>query len=185
MDFSIKKIFTIPNIISFIRLGMIPFIVFSIVKWENTILAVLLILISALTDIVDGKIARRFDMTSELGKALDPIADKLTLIALFFSCALMNKYMFALGVILVIKEIIMAVTSLLAAKCDKKIHSAVWHGKLCTVLSYCLIVIVMLFPNIPPWIINSGIVICCALMIYSLVMYVKERISIIKKTGFQ
>ncbi len=180
MDFSIKKIFTIPNIISFVRLGMIPFIVLSIVKWENTALAALLTLISALTDIIDGKIARRFNMTSDLGKALDPVADKLTLIALFFSCALMNKKLFAVGVLLVIKEIIMAVTGLLAAKSDKQLHSAVWHGKMCTVFSYFLIVVVMLFPSIPLWAINTGIVICCVLMIYSLAMYVKDRITIIK-----
>lgn len=180
MDFSIKKIFTIPNIISFVRLAMIPFIVLSIVKWDNTALAVLLTAISALTDIVDGKIARRFNMTSDLGKALDPFADKLTLIALFLSCSLINKHFFAVGVLLVIKEIVMGVTGLLAAKCDKQLHSAVWHGKLCTVFSYGLLIVILLFPEIPETAINAGIIICCILMIYSLAMYVKDRIKIMK-----
>ena len=159
---------------------MIPFIVLSIVKWENTALAVLLTLISALTDIIDGKIARRFNMTSDLGKALDPVADKLTLMALFFSCVSINKNLFAVGILLVIKEIIMATTGLLAIKHEKQVHSAVWHGKLSTVFSYLLIVAVMLFPGIPLWAVNSGIAICCVLMICSLAMYVKDRIAIIK-----
>jgi len=181
MDFSIKKIFTIPNIISFIRLGMIPFIVLSIVRWDNIGLAILLTVISALTDIVDGKIARRFNMTSDLGKALDPVADKLTLIALFFSCALMNRKLFVIGALLVIKEIIMAVTALMAAKCDKQFHSAVWHGKLCTVFSYGLLIVLMLFPSIPKLYSDIGIAICCILMIYSLAMYVRDRVRIMKK----
>lgn len=180
MDFSIKKIFTIPNIISFFRIILIPFIVLSIIKWDNTYLAVLLTAISAFTDVIDGKIARRFNMKSDLGKALDPVADKLTLIALFLSCSLKNHILLLAGAVLIIREIIMAVTGLVAAKSDKKFHSAVWHGKVCTVLLYCLIVVVMIFPEIPSWAVISAVVVCSVFMIFSLVMYVKDRVDIIK-----
>ncbi|MBQ3165860.1 MAG: CDP-alcohol phosphatidyltransferase family protein, partial [Clostridia bacterium] len=69
----LKQIFTIPNILSFIRIGLIPFIVIAYVE-GNLLLSAILLASSALTDIVDGFIARRFNQVSPLGKALDPIA---------------------------------------------------------------------------------------------------------------
>ena len=72
------KIWTIPNFMSFFRLLLVPFIVWAYVGLQNTKLAIILLAVSALTDVLDGRIARRFNMVSDLGKALDPVADKLT-----------------------------------------------------------------------------------------------------------
>ena len=77
-----KEIFTIPNLLSLFRLCLIPLIVYEYCSVQNTTLAVLFIALSALTDVLDGKIARRFNMVSDVGKVLDPIADKLTQAAL-------------------------------------------------------------------------------------------------------
>ena len=73
-------ILTIPNILSFLRILLItPFMILFLNG--NYVWASLMIIISGLTDCVDGFIARKFNQVSEFGKILDPVADKLTLLA--------------------------------------------------------------------------------------------------------
>ena len=79
-----KQILTIPNILSLLRLALIPFIVWSY-SIKKFIASAILIVISGITDVVDGFIARKFNMVSDLGKALDPIADKLTILFILFA----------------------------------------------------------------------------------------------------
>ena len=76
--FTKKNIVTLPNLLSLIRLAMIPFICYAYFKLQDYVATAILIAASALTDIVDGIIARKFNMVADLGKMLDPFADKLT-----------------------------------------------------------------------------------------------------------
>lgn len=75
-----KKIFTIPNLLSAFRLLLIPVFVWAYCIKKAYLLTAGVLLLSGLTDMADGFIARRFHMISDLGKMLDPIADKLSLI---------------------------------------------------------------------------------------------------------
>ena len=77
MSDSLKKIFTVPNIISFVRIALIPFFAWAYLN-ERMIIALVLVGLSGLSDKLDGTIARRMNQVSDLGKMLDPIADKLT-----------------------------------------------------------------------------------------------------------
>ena len=79
------RILTIPNILSVMRIVMIPFIVLSYCDGKIYLSAILIVL-SGITDVVDGFIARHFHMESAVGKALDPIADKLTMAAFWSVC---------------------------------------------------------------------------------------------------
>ena len=81
------KIWTIPNVLSFFRLLLVPFIIWAYVGLHNNPLTITLLAVSALTDILDGQIARRFNMVSDLGKALDPVADKLTQVCIVLCLA--------------------------------------------------------------------------------------------------
>ena len=72
------KILTIPNLLSCLRLALIPCFVWAYLVRRDPRLTVALLLLSGLTDIADGFIARHYDMVSNLGKVLDPLADKLT-----------------------------------------------------------------------------------------------------------
>ena len=78
---AVKELFknwkTIPNLLSFLRIVMVPIMSVLFLKGE-TGWAVFVLFLSGLSDFLDGKIARRFNQISELGKVLDPIADKLT-----------------------------------------------------------------------------------------------------------
>ena len=80
-----KKIITIPNILSFFRLCLIPVIIWLYTVEKNDAAAGAVLILSGATDVADGFIARHFHMISDLGKVLDPIADKLTQAAMLFS----------------------------------------------------------------------------------------------------
>ena len=72
---------TIPNYISFVRILLIP--VFAVLFYKDyTVAAFIILALSGLSDMVDGKIARKLNQVSNLGKMLDPIADKLTVFAI-------------------------------------------------------------------------------------------------------
>ncbi len=180
MDFTKKKIFTIPNIISFFRFLLIPFIVYSYIFLDNNILAVLLVILSGLTDIIDGKIARKFNMVSDLGKILDPVADKLTQIAVIACLVFKYKIMLLVVIVLIIKEIALAITGLLTISSAKKVDSAVWHGKLCTVIIYSTMFLLLLIPKLPYLLVKTLAFICIAMMIISSSLYLRDRYHIIK-----
>ena len=143
-----KKILTIPNILSMIRIAMIPVIVWLYVVEKNYGWAGGLLICSGLTDVVDGFIARHFHMVSDLGKILDPIADKLTQ-ATMLGCLLVRFPLMALPLaMMVLKEIFMSVTGLLVIRRTGVVISADWHGKAATVLLYATMVLHIFWENI-------------------------------------
>jgi len=100
------KIITIPNLLSIFRILLLPVFVYLYLKadtgWEF-FRATLVLAVSALTDLFDGKIARKFNMISRLGKVLDPIADKLTHITIAFCLCWQYPQMIYVLILLVIK----------------------------------------------------------------------------------
>ena len=140
---------TIPNWLCFIRIALIPVFTALFVK-EQYIAAFITMIVAALTDVFDGKIARKFNMVSNLGKILDPIADKLSQIAIviillvkFWDGPL--KYILFL---FIFKELLMVIGAcILMAKGMRPVAAEVW-GKLATVVFYTfMITIIAIGPN--------------------------------------
>lgn len=127
------RIFTLPNMLSFFRLGLIPLIIYFY-ESGHFLWAFALLFLSGVTDVVDGWIARTYHLVTDFGKAIDPIADKLTQIAVLL-CLMDMKYWWVVGV-MVFKEISIGILTLLALKRTHSIYSAGWYGKLCTVVIY-------------------------------------------------
>ena len=104
-----KDLMTIPNAISFVRILLItPFVAFFIAAkfiTGNYIPAIIIIALSGISDLFDGMIARKFHQESELGKVLDPLADKLTLIAVGICLIFIEPYVLPLMIIMVLKDI--------------------------------------------------------------------------------
>ncbi len=129
----------VPNILTIIRFLLIPFIVVAILQ-QNYILAFILLTVSAITDILDGTIARKFDCISNFGKLVDPLADKATQIAVLAALTIGSIIPIWILVVVFVKEAIMiAGASFLYGK--ELIVSSKWWGKLATVLFYIAIVI--------------------------------------------
>ena len=132
----------IPNILTIIRLLLIPFILLYIFT-GNYILAFIFFTLSGITDILDGYIARKFNLVSNFGKLMDPLADKLTQIATLSSLVITNIIPLWILIIVLSKEFIMiAGASFLYGK-DVVVYSK-WYGKLATVLFYLAIVFSLL-----------------------------------------
>ena len=169
------KIITIPNVLSFFRLLLIPVIVWLYIVKKDPIWTMAVLALSGITDIVDGIIARKCNMISDFGKAFDPVADKLTQIAMLFCLVSRFKWMLLPLCVMVIKEVTAGILGLLVIRKTGNVDGAVWHGKATTVSLYSMMILHLIWFNIPGVI--SGILIgaCTALALLSAFMYTREN----------
>lgn len=174
------KMITIPNAMSVFRLLLIPLFVWLYCAKEEYWYAALVLFISGMTDIIDGWIARKFNMISEFGKALDPIADKLTQMAVLICLVTRFPMVLVLVILFVIKEFIMGITGLLVIRKTGRVYGADWHGKVNTFLLYLIIAIHVVWPAIPVALSDTLLCICFATMTASLVLYVMRNCRILK-----
>lgn len=146
-----KEIFTIPNLLSLFRLLLIPVYMLVYLNaqtasdyyWAAAILAV-----SCLTDMIDGKVARQFNMISNVGKLLDPIADKATQFALIVCLAVRYPVINYLIVLFLIKESFMLIACICAFKYGKMLDGALLSGKICTTVLFISLILLVMFPNL-------------------------------------
>lgn len=137
---------TIPNWLSFIRIALIP--VFAVLFVQgHQLVAVIIMIIAALTDLFDGKIARKFNQVSNLGKLLDPIADKLSQMAIVIVLLYSYwdnpiKYLFFF---FIVKELVMILGgALLLSKGMRPTAAEIW-GKVATNVFYIAMIFVLAF----------------------------------------
>ena len=166
----------IPNILTILRFIFIPFILYFIFT-GNYVLGIVFFTVSGITDVLDGFIASNFNLISNFGKLMDPLADKLTQISVLASLVKVDIIPFWILVIVILKELIMVVgVSFLYGK-DVVVYSK-WYGKLATVLFYLAIVISLITKQLNHtgfWSNFDLVIYCIALVctVFSLIMYVK------------
>lgn len=166
-----QQIFTVPNLLSLFRLLLIPLIVWLYGTKQAYTEALLVLILSAATDIADGIIARKFNLVSDLGKALDPLADKLTQIATLWCLVTRFPHMWLPLAVLMAKELFTGIMSLYAVKKSGQVKGADWHGKLCTVLLYGTMGLHMLWSTIPLLLSKLLMLLCLAVMCLSGILY--------------
>lgn len=133
---------TIPNLLTYLRILLIAPFVISFIK-EQYILAMVFLGISALSDCCDGYIARRFNQITALGKMLDPVADKLTLLAVMVCITIMTPQVLPLMVVLIIKDVSMLIGGTILLKKGLNPPAAKWYGKLGTIMFYGSVIIIV------------------------------------------
>ena len=165
-----NQILTIPNLLSVVRIALIPVIVWLYSFEQNYHAAIGVILLSVATDIVDGWIARHFNMISDFGKALDPLADKFTQAALL---CLLSKYelMWALIIVFGACEITKFTLGIIIAKKHDEVNSAKWYGKANTVVIYATMMALILFPEMSAAVAIVLMLFCGAVMIAAHILY--------------
>lgn len=171
-----KRIFTIPNLLSCLRLLMIPLFMWLYLEKQEYRQTAAVLLLSGLTDVIDGYIARRFDMVSDLGKALDPAADKLTEFSMLLCLLSRFPVLRPLAVLMVVKELVCGTTSFAAIKKTGKVLSAEWHGKVCTGLLYFTMVLHVLWVDIPAELSCALAGVNFALLVLSMGLYLRRNI---------
>ena len=143
------KVWTVPNVMSMFRLLLIPLIIYFYIFRQNYVATVIIITVSGVTDVVDGFIARKYDMVTEFGKTIDPVADKLTQIAILV-CLVTNFWWLAIPLgLMLIKELFAVITGLAVVSATGSVHGANWHGKLTTVVLYVVMGLHVLWNGLP------------------------------------
>jgi cardiolipin synthase len=178
-----KKIITIPNILSVVRLCLIPIIVWLYLGQKDYIMTGIFVLFSGLTDIVDGFIARRFNMITDFGKFLDPVADKATQLAVFICLITRFKLMIIPFVVLAVKEISSLAIRFVVYKRTETVDGAKWHGKTATGIVIATIILHLLWGDIPSSVSFGVICFCTAFMAFSFVLYTADCIKCLKNHG--
>lgn len=192
MKLDIRDITKLPNLLTLARIALIPFFVYAFL-WEygmiqsdnapmegtnGYILAAIIVIISGLTDSADGIIARKFNMITDLGKALDPFADKLTQAAVVVCLVIRYNEIWwlvtALFVLIVIKEVTLLILALMFLKKGQDLGGAKWFGKVCTIVFYILVIILIGAPYVATWAAAVMIAIMFVFNVLAFFLYVRE-----------
>ena len=177
-----NDLMTVPNAISFIRILLItPFVAFFVTG--NYIPAAIFIGVSGLSDCFDGIIARKFNQESEMGKILDPLADKLTLIAAGICLILLEPFVLPVMVLMLIKDCLMIIGGTIIIRRGIVPPKSSWYGKLSTFLFYLtlgIIVLMAVFRYTNQILTISMLGITTAFMLFSLIMYSFVFVKLVK-----
>ena len=171
----------LPNIISFFRLLLIPVVIICFINRENYA-ALAVFAIAGLSDILDGYIARKYNAITELGKIIDPLADKGMIVAVLYMMTAQGMLHIWLPILITLKELVMFFGSLILYR-KKVVISARWFGKAATaVITACVVTILLFDAHIAP---TWKTAIQAAAVIFALFAFVKyiEQYYKHKKSG--
>lgn len=179
-----KVLFNIPNCLCFFRILLIPLFlyVYFVADFKNRYLvAAFVLVISGISDFLDGFIARKFNMVTDFGKFIDPVADKLTQFVVAITLLFSYPLAWVLLIIIILKDLMLAIVGLYLYDYGLKITGASWWGKIATVYFY-VIVIVLIGLHIPNTVISFVLIITgSVLMLLSFILYAKELRYMVKE----
>ncbi|MDO4730859.1 MAG: CDP-alcohol phosphatidyltransferase family protein [Clostridia bacterium] len=179
---------TIPNLLTLLRIIIIVPMIIAFIS-DNYIIVAVLMILSALSDLFDGKIARKFNQITDLGKILDPIADKLTLISFVVCATIKIPDLLIFVIIMVSKELLMLLGGFVLIKKNLPVPQAEWYGKIATAVFYCcviLYVIIFIFAkSVPLPVFITLISLTLLSMLYAFARYALLFINLIKNNNLK
>lgn len=170
-----KEIFTIPNLLSLFRLILIPvyvYIYLNATTDRQYLLAGAIMALSCITDMVDGKIARHFNMISHVGKVLDPLADKFTQLALILCLSARYPILYPVLVLFLTKEFFQLFVFLFHIRRGKALPGALMAGKICTTVMFVSLIALVLFPNLNEITVDIIVLVDAAFLMNSFICYI-------------
>ena len=170
-----KDILNIPNLLSLFRLALIPVYVHIYLNADQPReywLAGGILAVSCLTDMVDGKIARKFNMITPLGKLLDPIADKFTQLVLTICLSLRYPVMRPVLILFLSKEFFQFFAALFNYRRGKALDGALMAGKICTTVLFTSFTVMVLIPNLNPRIVDLIGLLDCLCLLVAFIQYI-------------
>ena len=170
-----KEIFTIPNLLSLFRLVLIPIYVTIYLNAQDSAdyyLAAGILAVSCLTDMVDGQIARHFNMISSFGKILDPLADKATQFTLIICLTLSYNVLWYLVGLFFLKESFQLIAGGISLRKGKILKGALISGKICTTVLFISLIILVMLPELSIQVVNVITVVDALFMMVAFVEYI-------------
>lgn len=180
MKFNPKDFLAIPNILSVIRLILVPVFISMYINADSIQdyrMAGAVILFSGLTDLLDGFIARKWNQITDLGKLLDPVADKITQAAVIICLMLRFDYMWIIVVFFMLKELSMLMWNIILFRQNKRLDGALWYGKVSTAVFYACMIILVAFPDVSLGFANTLMIITGFFLLLSFIMYTKKFLT--------
>ena len=176
----------IPNLLSLLRILLVPVFVIlyllssdermDLMYWSFGVL-----ILSGVTDSLDGIIARKCNQITDLGKLLDPVADKLTQVAVVICLATRFSQLIPLVVICFVKELAQSIGGLILPRRGAEVRGASWYGKMCTFVFYGVMALIVLLPNMYWWVRVLLVTLVAVLMLFAFFNYMRVYLNI-KKT---
>lgn len=178
-----EELYSIPNCMGYFRILLIPVFCWIYLRAERPgdyYLAAGIILLSYITDFLDGQVARRFHMITEFGKFLDPVADKLTHGAVALCLVFRYEKMLYLFLLMILKEGFMAVMGIINLRHGRKLDGAKWFGKVCTGSLFVLLFLLVCWPAISGVWADRLISLEILIMALTLILYIPEFYRMIR-----
>ena len=175
-----EELLTIPNVLSIVRLLLIPVIVYLYCFKHDNLWTFIVVTLSSLTDIVDGYIARRFNMITDFGKFLDPLADKATQVTVFACLATKFPLMWIPFCVMAVKEVGSLALRVIVYKETELVDGAKWHGKAATTLVISVVALHLIWHTIPAFVSNILIFVTTGFLLYSGILYTIEAFKMLK-----
>ena len=179
-----KEIWSIPNILSMFRLILIPvyiLIYLNATRPEHYYIAAGILAVSCLTDLIDGKVARHFNMVTTVGKILDPIADKATQFSLIICIAIKHPILWTLLTLFIIKEGFQLIAGIINFRRGHMLTRALLPGKICTTILFISLILLVLMPNLSEPIIRTITCVDLAFMLFSFANYIYAYYAYFRK----
>lgn len=170
-----KEILTIPNLLSLFRLALIPvymIIYLNATESSHYYLAAGILAVSCITDMIDGKIARHFNMVSTIGKILDPVADKATQFTLIVCLAVRYPVLLYLIVLFVIKEGFQLIVGGITLRKGKMLDGALIAGKICTTVLFLSLILMVMLPTLDYEAVIVITIVDAVFMVISFIQYI-------------
>ncbi len=170
-----KDILTIPNLLSLFRLLLIPVYIIVYLNAQDAshyYLSAAILAVSCMTDLIDGKIARHFNMISTVGKILDPLADKATQFSLILCLAVRYPKLLHLGILFVIKEGFQLIAGGFALRKGMMLQGALFAGKICTTVLFVSLILLVMLPEMDYRLVQLLIALDAVFMIISFISYI-------------
>ena len=180
-----KDVFTVPNVLSLFRLALIPLYVSIYLNAKDRMdyyIAAIILAVSCLTDMIDGQIARRFNMISAFGKFLDPLADKLTQFTLMICLCIKHHILIALVILVFCKEVFQLIAAYIHYRKGQMLNGAQISGKICTTVLFISLIVLVMLPDISATAVNWIAAVDAVFLLIAFADYIRLFCS--KKTKY-
>lgn len=179
-----REILTIPNLLSIFRIALIPVYLQIYLRADSPddyTAAAMILAVSCLTDMVDGKIARKFNMITNVGKVLDPVSDKLTQLALMICLSIDHKPIRVLMMLFLIKEFFQFCAMVGSLRRGKALDGALMSGKVSTTVLFISLGLMILCPDLDARTVSTITGLCLVFLMAAFIDYVRAYFGKNKK----